>query len=221
MVDSVSTVTGASSASEVMKQTLGMNKDDFLTLFVTQLKNQDPLKPMDGTEFLAQLAQLTQVEQAYNANSNLAGIIDSLNASSALSAVSFIGKEVTAYGSEVSLTAGEDARISFTTPSATEQLTVTIKDSKGNTVRTLTQAQGTAGEGSLLWDGRDADGNQLPSGIYTAGVTGVHTDGSVFSCSTLIKGKVDGVSYAGSLPVLTVGGVEVSFSSILRVKEVA
>ncbi|MRR58603.1 MAG: flagellar hook assembly protein FlgD [Deltaproteobacteria bacterium] len=221
MVDSISTVSGASSASEVMKKTLGMNKDDFLTLFVTQLKNQDPLKPMDGTEFLAQLAQLTQVEQAYNANSNLAGIIDSLNASSALSAVSFIGKEVTATGSEVSLTSGEDAKISYATPFATEQLTVAIKDAKGNVVRTLSQAQGTAGEGSIVWDGKDANGNQLPSGIYTADVSGVQTDGSVFSCDTLIKGKVDGVSYAGSLPVLTVGGVEVKFSSILRVKEVA
>jgi flagellar basal-body rod modification protein FlgD len=203
-----------------MKQTIGMNKDDFLSLFVTQLKNQDPLKPMDGTEFLAQLAQLTQVEQAYNANSNLAGIIDSLNASASLSAVSFIGKEVTAYGSGVSLTSGEDARISYTTPYATEQLTVTIKDAKGNVVRTLTQPQGTAGEGSILWDGKDASGNQLPAGVYTADVTGVNTDGSVFTCTPLVKGKVDGVSYAGSLPVLTIGGVEVSFSNILRVKEV-
>jgi len=221
MVDAISTTTGANSASEVMKQTLGMNKDDFLTLFVTQLKNQDPLKPMDGTEFLAQLAQLTQVEQAYNANSNLAGIIDSLNASSALSAVSFIGKEVTAYGSEVSLISGEDAKINYTTPYASEQLTVTIKDSKGNVVRSLTQAQGAAGEGSLLWDGKDLNGNQLPSGSYTADVSGVKADGSVFTCSTLIKGRVDGVSYAGSLPVLTIGGVEVKFSSILQVKEVA
>jgi flagellar basal-body rod modification protein FlgD len=203
-----------------MKQTIGMNKDDFLKLFITQLQNQDPLNPMDGTEYMTQLAQLTQLEQAYNTNNNLAGIIASLNASSALSAVSFIGKDITASGSQVGLTAGEDTSINYNAPYAAEKLTVTIRDAKGNVVRTIEAGPGSAGEGSVSWDGKDAGGNRLPSGAYTVAVGGLKADGTTFSCDTLLKGKVDGVSYAGAQPVLTVNGVEIPFSSILRVKEV-
>lgn len=221
MVTAISAGTGATSASDVMKQTIGMNKDDFLRLFITQLKNQDPLKPMDGTEFLGQLAQLTQVEQAYNANSNLANIISSLNASSALSAVSFIGKEVTASGSGIGLAAGEGAIINYATPNAVEKLAVTIRDANGNVVRTIEGGPAAAGEGAIAWDGKDASGNQLPAGVYTVAVSGVKPDGTTFPCDTLLKGKVDGVSYAGAQPVLTVNGVEVPFSSIIKVREVA
>ena len=92
MIDAVTSAT-TNSASATMKQSIGMNKDDFLSLFVTQLKNQDPLNPMDGTEFIGQLAQLTQVEQAYNTNSNLGKLIGMMNDSSALSSVSYIGKD--------------------------------------------------------------------------------------------------------------------------------
>lgn len=221
MIGAVSATVDTSNAAAVMKQTIGMNKDDFLKLFITQLQNQDPLKPMDGTEFLAQLAQLTQVEQAYNVNSNLAGIINSLNASTALSAVSFIGKEITAYGSQISLTSGQEARIAFNAPRAAEQLTVTIKDAKGNTVKTLTQGQTAAGQGSLSWDGHDDSGNALPSGIYTFAVNGVDAGGATFACDTLLTGRVDGVSYSGASAVLTVSGREIPFSSIIGVKEAA
>lgn len=221
MVTSVTSQTAATSAADAMKQTIGMNKDDFLKLFITQLQNQDPLNPMDGTEYMTQLAQLTQLEQAYNTNNNLSDIIASLNASSALSAVSFIGKEITASGSQVGLTAGNEASINYTAPYATEKLTVTIRDAKGEVVRTIEAGAGAAGEGAIAWDGKDAAGNQLPTGVYSVAVSGVKADGTTFACDTLLKGKVDGVSYSGAQPVLTVNGVEIPFSSILQVKEVA
>jgi len=220
MVTAVTAQTAATSASDAMKQTIGMNKDDFLMLFMTQLKNQDPLNPMDGTEYMSQLAQLTQLEQAYNTNSNLADIVTSLNASSALSAVSFIGKEITASGSWLGLAEGQGANVNYTAPYAAEKLTVTIRDAKGNLVRTIESGPAAAGEGAIAWDGRDAGGNQLPSGVYSVAVSGVKADGTTFACDTLLKGKVDGVSYAGAQPVLTVNGVEVPFGSILQVKEV-
>jgi len=216
MIDAVST-TDTSAASAAMKQSLGMNKDDFLKLFVTQLQNQDPLNPMDGNEYIAQLAQLTQVEQSYNTNSNLQKMISMMNDSAALSAVSYIGKEITAAGSEVALTAGTDAKIAYAVPKAAEQVTVTIKDASGATVRTLTQGPTAAGNVSLTWDGRNDAGTALPSGTYTIAVSGVDSTGTGFSCDTRTSGKVQAVSFAGSTPVLTVGGLEIPFSSLLSV----
>jgi flagellar basal-body rod modification protein FlgD len=216
MIDAVTstTTTGASAA---MKKTMGMNKDDFLTLFVTQLKNQDPMNPMDGTQFIGQLAQLTQVEQAYNTNSNLEKLIGMMNDSSAMSSVSYIGKEVTAAGSGIALTSGGEAKLSYVVPKTAEQIVVDIKDSSGSTVRTLTQGQTAAGNASLVWDGKNDAGTALPSGTYTFAVKGVDSSGNAFTCDSRTAGKVDGVSFAGSSPVLKVGGLEIPFSSLLSV----
>lgn len=216
MVDAVSGAT-TSSASAAMKQTIGMNKDDFLTLFVTQLKNQDPLNPMDGTQFISQLAQLTQVEQAYNTNSNLEKLIGMINDSSALSSVSYVGKEITAVGSEVALTSGGEASLSYVVPRQAEQVIVEIKDAGGTVVRTVTQGQTAAGAASLVWDGKNDAGTALPSGTYTFAVKGVDSSGNAFAGETRSGGKVDGVSFAGSAPVLMVGGLQIPFSSLLSV----
>ena len=106
MVDAVSSTTLAADGAAAMKKATGMNKDDFLKLFVTQLQNQDPMKPQDSNQFIAQLAQLSQVEQSYNTNTNLQSLLTAQNNATVVSAVSFIGKDVLAAGSQVSLTAG-------------------------------------------------------------------------------------------------------------------
>jgi len=219
MIQSVST-TDTSAASAAMKQSMGMNKDDFLKLFITQLQNQDPLNPMDSTEYISQLAQLSQVEQAYNTNSNLQSIINALGDSSALSAVSYVGKEVTAAGSQVSLKEGAGADVTFSVPKAADQVTVNIMNANGEVVRTLTGGVTAAGESTLAWDGKNSSGTQLPSGAYTVAVTGTDAAGNNFACSPFIRGTVDGISFAGSSPRMVIGGLEVPFSDLLRVKGV-
>ncbi|RQW88561.1 MAG: flagellar hook assembly protein FlgD [Geobacter sp.] len=219
MIDTVST-TATSAASAAMKQSMGMNKDDFLKLFITQLQNQDPLNPMDSTEYISQLAQLSQVEQAYNTNSNLQSIISALGASSSLSAVSFVGSEVTAAGGSVALKEGSEAAITFSVPKAAEQVSVAIVDGNGEIVRTLIGGVTPAGESTLAWDGKDSSGAQLASGTYGVAVTGVDAAGTSFACSPLIQGTVEGINFAGSLPLMVIGGIEVPFSDLLRVKGV-
>ena len=219
MIDSVTTAT-TSAASTAMKESIGMNKDDFLVLFVTQLQNQDPLNPMDGTEFISQLAQLTQVEQAYNTNSNLESILSALDASSALSAVSFVGKEITASGNQVRLKDGEEVDLTFSVPKNAEQVSVNILDENGDLVSTLTLGQTDAGDATLAWDGTDTTGSRLPAGIYIISATGQDAAGNSFACTPYTHGTVDGVSFSGSSPVLIVGGVEVSFGNLLQVEGV-
>ncbi|MRR53151.1 MAG: flagellar hook assembly protein FlgD [Deltaproteobacteria bacterium] len=219
MIESVTT-TSTSAAAAAMKQSMGMNKDDFLKLFITQLQNQDPLNPMDGTEQISQLAQLTQVEQSYNTNSNLLNIVNALGASSALSAISFVGSEVTAAGSQLSLTEGEMANVTFSVPKSAEQVSVNILNAKGEVVHTLNGGVTAAGESALAWDGKDANGMQLPSGIYSVAVTGVDAAGNTFAGSPFVRGTVEGINFSGSSPLMNIAGLEIPFSDLLRVKGV-
>src|SRR5512136_3484343 len=115
MITSVSSI-DTNTAAASMKQTTGMNKNDFLQLLVTQLRSQDPLSPQDSSAFVAQLAQLTQVEQTYNINTNLQNLLNSMNNGTTLSSVSFIGKNITALGSQVALTSGTPATLGFNLP---------------------------------------------------------------------------------------------------------
>ncbi|HKZ16710.1 MAG TPA: flagellar hook capping FlgD N-terminal domain-containing protein [Geobacteraceae bacterium] len=219
MIDAVS-VNSSTTAAEQMKKETGMNKDDFLKLFVTQLQNQDPLNPMDGTQFIGQLAQLTQVEQAYNTNSNLQNILNALNGDTSSTAVSFIGKEILAPGSGITLTDAGQQTLNYRIGQAAEQIEIVIKDASGNIVRTLTQGQTASGDHSVAWDGRDNNNNPLPAGTYSFAVTGTDSSGNSLSATSMIQGTVDGVKLDGSAPVLTVAGVDVPLSYVLAVKGV-
>ncbi len=201
-----------------MKKATGMNKDDFLKLFVTQLQNQDPLKPADSSEFIGQLAQLTQVEQAYNTNSNLSTIIDLFNGASSLSSVSYIGKTVTANGDLIKLAGGTKPTIGYRLAANAEKVAIDIKDINGTVVRTLTLGSTQAGDGTIAWDGRDGKGNILAEGRYTFSVTGFNAKGEKFQGNSLLTGTVEAVNLEGKEPYVTVGGISVPLGNVLSVK---
>ena len=209
--------TGSSAAQAAMKQSTGMNKDDFLKLFVTQLQHQDPLNPQDGTEFIGQLAQLTQVEQAYNTNTNLQNMLNQASNNTTLAAVSLIGKEVEAPGSEVNLRPGTPAEINFRLAQAAQQVTVTIKDESGATVKTLSAGAKGAGESSVAWDGTSDAGTQLAAGTYSFSVSAQNATGGTVESTGLVRGRVDGVDMSGAIPVLSIGGIKLSLADVTSV----
>ncbi len=217
MVSSVTSTTDTTAASAYMKKTSGLTKDDFMKLFIEQLKNQDPLSPTDSSQMVAQMAQLTQVEQSYNTNTNLQNVLNAINSQSSLSAVSYIGKTITAAGSEVSLTKGGTAQLGFSLDTSASGLQVAIQDSTGKTVRVLSQGSTSAGEGSLVWDGKDGNQNLLASGVYSFTVTGVNADKSTFAGTSLIKGTVTGVKTDQTTPVLQTGGIDVPLANVTKV----
>jgi len=206
------------SASDYMKQTTGLSKDDFMKLFVTQMKNQDPLAPQDSNAMVAQLAQITQVEQSYNTNTNLKNMLDAINSSSSMSAVSFIGKSVLAQGNQVALVSGSPSQLNFNLSETADQVGIVIKDANGLTVRTLTQSKTAAGDGTVAWDGKDGNGNLMPSGNYYFSVAGLKKDGSSFSGTPYIKAVVDGMKLDQGGTVLTAGGLTIPLASVVSVK---
>ncbi len=218
MINAVSANSASSAGASAMKQATGLDKDDFLNMLVAQLKNQDPLNPQDSSAFVAQLAQITQVEQTYNVNANLQNLLAVQNSANSLSAISLIGRTVTAPGSQVALTSGTPANLHFTLPSDATKVTVEIKDANGKTVRTLTQGATANGDGSIAWDGKDDDGNTLASGTYSFSVSGTNASGQTIQGTSMIQGAVTGVSLSGSTMVLNVNGLQVPLSSVIEVK---
>ncbi len=215
MVSTVAASTDTTAASAAMKKSLGMNKDDFMKLFIAQLKFQDPLKPQDPSAMLDQLSQLSLVEQSYNSNTALTNLLTAQNNSIGLTAVSFIGRDVKANGNIATFDGSAPSTLEFnlSVPAASAQ--VSILDSAGRTVRTAVLGATSAGDNSFSWDGRDTSGAVLPAGAYTFAVTATLANGSSVSATTYTTGKIDGVNLSGNTPQLTIGATSVALSDVI------
>jgi flagellar basal-body rod modification protein FlgD len=219
MITNVSTTPtdNTATADSAMKKATGMDKDDFLKLFVTQLQNQDPLNPQDSSQFITQLAQITQVEQAYNTNTNLQGLLNQGGNNMTMASVSMIGKQVEAAGSQVGLQSGSPASINFSLAQPASDVSVAIQDSTGATVKTITASGLSAGEGSVSWDGTNDSGSKLDSGVYSFSVSAKDASGNSVTSTPLIKGRVDGVDMSGATPMLSIGSLKLNLSDITSV----
>ncbi|WP_336489165.1 flagellar hook assembly protein FlgD [Methylobacterium nigriterrae] len=193
-------------------QEIAGNFQQFLTLLTTQLKNQNPLDPMDTNQFTQQLVQFAQVEQQLKSNDRLDSILSSAKSASSASATSFIGQTVTADGKSAQLQDGS-ATWNLNPARAAAKATITITDSKGNVVGTQTKSL-SAGAQTFTWDGRNSAGLTSPDGQYTITVNAADTTGQTVSVDLSVNGKVDGVDLSGTEPVLEIGTSRVPVSSV-------
>ncbi|HIJ94434.1 MAG TPA: flagellar hook assembly protein FlgD [Desulfuromonadales bacterium] len=212
--------TSTTTAAAAMKKSMGMNKDDFMKLFIAQLQYQDPLAPQDPTAMLNQLSQLSLVEQSYNSNTALEKLLTAQNNNLSISAVSFIGKDITANGNAITLDGASAATVKFSNTVATDSTLISIKDAAGNLVRTITTGALKSGDSSYSWDGRDNNGAQLPAGSYSFSATGTTAGGTSTIASTYTTGRVDGVSMASGTPVLTIGSTSIALTDVIGIKGV-
>lgn len=189
----ISSITSASanSGSSIMSQNSAMGKEDFLTLMVEQLKNQDPMNPADATEFTAQLAQFSSLEQLFNINSSLEEMGNSTAEMQRLSALSMIGTEVVSKGSEFTFN-GEPLKLGYNMDDAAEQGVLYIRDSAGNTVAAKPLTQMSEGQHMLEWDGVGDSGNQLPQGKYNVAISAFNGEDPV-AAHPLVQSRVVGV----------------------------
>lgn len=217
-INAVSNNTSAPASATATQSELGLTSADFMQMLVAELQNQDPTNPQDSSAFVTQLAQITQVEQTTDINTNLQNLLSSQNSAANLSSVSLIGQNVSAPGSQVSLTSGSQSTLSYTLPSDVEKVSVQISDANGNIVNTLTQGATAAGTNSISWNGMNASNQPLPSGTYSFTVTGIDASGQAVTGTSMISGQVTGVNLSGKTPVLTVNGQNVPVSSVVQVK---
>ncbi len=207
---------GSSGTPLLQGNVQNIGKEDFLKLLVTQLQHQDPLQPMDNTEFVSQLAQFSTLEGITNMDTRLEFIGDSILSLNNFGAAGLIGSEVKALGDSFILD-GSNVEINYKLQEDAASAEVSILSSTGTIVKQITTDGGAAGENSIVWDGRDSEGNALPPGNYTFTVTAERIDGSAVGVNTLLKGVVEEIEYENGAPFLLVGGQRVSMGSVVSV----
>ncbi len=206
------------SKSNASSTKLSGDLDSFLTLLTAQLKNQDPLSPMDSTEFTNQLVQFSGVEQAINTNTNLESLIGLSQASIGATAVGYIGKEVQAESATMPLQDGQ-AKFTYTLPADASKNLIVIKDSSGAVVKTM-QGELTAGTYHMTWDGKNTYDEQLDDGAYTLEIQATGTDGeSIDDIYTTVFGKVTAVANDGDDVMIAAGPVLFGMSYIVSVRD--
>ncbi len=186
--------------------------DTFLRLLTTQMKNQDPLKPMDNAEYTNQLVQFTQAEQAMGTNSRLDRLISGQKRGALGEAVAYIGKTVRA-DSKVLELKNKAATVNYglTRKSATTQ--IEIRDKDNNLVRTL-QGATTQGLHQLDWNGQDDKGKQLPDGTYSFKLIAKDSRAQTIQTAQGIVGKVNGIEMEKGTALLSIGQVKIPASSV-------
>ena len=208
-------------ATSATNNTLG--KDDFLQLLITKLTYQDPLNPMQDEEFVAQLAQFSTLEQMENINSNLEENLQynyllSQTISNTMS-TSLIGRTVKAQTDMLYLGTGGTSDIGMNLQDSASKLTVTIYDSNGNVVRTITRENVSGGDAVIEWDGLDDSGVQVVSGNYWVEASAVDHNGEAFTPDMFVEGKVEGVTYSNGVAYFEIEGQRVPLSAVCEVKE--
>ncbi|WP_457573017.1 flagellar hook assembly protein FlgD [Desulfolithobacter sp.] len=157
-------VGSSQTTSTESNDTLG--KDEFLTLLVAQLQNQDPLNPTDSSEWTAQLAQYSQLEQSMNLNDTMEELLDAQKNSDRLAALSLIGKEAMVEGSDFYLPQEGEVEIGYQVDGEAYDITMSILNSGGATVQTIQATELSSGNHFITWDGLDENGERLPEGSY-------------------------------------------------------
>ena len=204
----------SSSSTVIDRTTIANNFDTFLQLLTTQLKNQNPLDPLDTNQFTQQLVEFSGVEQQLKTNDFLSSLVQANANTTNSNAVNYIGKTVTASGVRSELV-NNKAQWNFTIADAAN-VTVNIKDANGNTVYTEQGAM-QAGSGTFTWDGKDNQGNVQSPGTYSISMQAVSPEGKSVNISTQSTGVVTGVDFTGTEPVLLVGNSRLNLSGVLSV----
>lgn len=190
------------------KNSVDKAQDRFMTLLVTQMKNQDPLNPMDNAQVTSQMAQLSTVTGIDKLNNTLESLISSVQTGQSYQASSMIGHNVLVPGNAV-ISSGTGGYFGVDLPIGADKLSVTIKDSAGSAIRTIALGAQDAGTLPLNWDGFADDGSVARTGNYKFEVTATTAGQNV---------AVEGLSYAQVMSISNnASGVKLNLSNLASV----
>lgn len=197
-----------------------LGQQEFLQLLVAQLQNQDPVNPMDGAEFAAQLADFNSVEQLISVNKgldNLALSQDLMGASLTNSmAASLTGKEVRALSNQISLSSEGNAEVNYKLNDSATNVEIIIRTESGAEVRRESLSGVPSGDNAWSWDGLDSNGQRMGEGEYTVEVVAKNGDNGV-GALTFLEGFASKVRYTGQGVYLTVNGIDIPIGDVEEV----
>ena len=210
----VSQATANAAAAAVDKTSLASNFSTFLQLLTTQLKNQNPLDPLDTNQFTQQLVQFAQVEQQMKSNDQLASLVAMEKSTTQTTALAYVGSTVVVDGSVAKLeNGGANWSFNVTKPATA---TVVIKDSSGQTAYSGTYGV-QPGSQAFTWDGRGNDGKIWADGQYTMSVTAVDANKQPIAISTEVQATVDSVDLTQDPPLLSINGQDFTLDKVKRI----
>lgn len=183
-------------------------QDRFMTLLITQMKNQDPLNPMDNAQVTSQMAQLSTVTGINKLNNTLDSLISSVQTGQSYQASSMIGHNVLVSGNDISTT-GKGGYFGVDLPSGADKLSITIKDAAGTPIRTVALGAQNAGTLPLSWDGLADDGSVAKTGRYQFEVNATTAGKSI---------DATGLSYSQVLSISnSTSGIKLNLSNLATV----
>ncbi len=192
--------------------------DQFITLMLAQLKNQDPLKPLEPAEFLGQLAQFSTVTGIQEMSDSVAEMVGSLRSSQALSGANLVGREVLAPGEIAAFDGSTSIRGAVEVPVGASGIDFVVRDAVGAVVRRIQAAPVAGGLTEFAWDGRSDSGAALPAGPYR--VEAITRFGNrAEATQLLLRSRVDSVTLdaAGSGLVLNTANGSLPLGAVRRV----
>jgi len=202
--------TANTTATTSTKNVIG--KDEFLKMLIAQLKNQDPLNPLDGTAFTAQLAQFSSLEQLQNINTLLSSFTKQQQSLGSSQAVNLIGNEVLARGNTVQV-AGSPVALSYQLAGDAAEGLVRIYNANGEFVDALAFQNQRQGLNTLTWSPPSS-----LTGTCTFEVSAADRAGKAVGADTMIQGEVTGVNFRDGVTTLSVGGREIAYGDVVSVK---
>ncbi|MET0659605.1 MAG: flagellar hook assembly protein FlgD [Steroidobacteraceae bacterium] len=189
---SSSAANAANAAANGAKKKDQLGQDEFLKLMLAQLKNQDPMKAMDPSQFLGQLAQFSTVTGIQNMQSSITTLADSMRASQVLDGATMVGRNVLVDQSDVTLGATDSINGTIEIPSSTSVAQLNVLDSAGQLVRRIPLTTST-GLNNFTWDGTDDLGERVPAGDYSLEVVAT-VGGEAQSLTPLVATQVSSVT---------------------------
>ena len=219
MVTGVDTSTTAAQYATTSKSDL--DKDAFLKLMIAQLQNQDPLDPLDGTDYSAQLAQFSSLEQMQNINDNLnlsldANYLLTQSINNTMTA-GLIGKEVKIAGDTVTFEGQDGTTIGYDLVAPATELKINIYNEYNQLVKTFDNPDLEAGQYKLNWDFTDNDGNKLSVGDYRVEIQAKSQTFSEMEVAQYFVGTIDGVRYSPTGTSIIVNDLEYLVSDVFEV----
>jgi flagellar basal-body rod modification protein FlgD len=213
-VTSAVSTTASSNSVGVNSNTIAGNFQTFLQLLTTQLKNQNPLDPLDTNQFTQQLVQFAQVEQQLKSNDQLSQLVKLEQTAQSTYALAFVGQTVAVDGTTAPLV-NSSATWSLSVPKPASA-TINILAPSGQTVYSGNYTLET-GSHPFVWDGKDASGLQWPDGNYTISITAKDATGQPVSIPTEIQATVDSADLTQNPPILSIAGQDYTLEKIKRI----
>jgi flagellar basal-body rod modification protein FlgD len=215
--DPYALINGNKTSSQTNKSN-DLDQNAFLKLMIAQLKNQDPTKPQDPSEFMSQLAQFSQVTSTQNMEKSIQSLTDSMRSTQVLNGTSLVGHDILSVADTDTIESGGTVTGAIDAPKGTTAAKIVVKDAAGAEVRTFNLKDIATGLNNFTWDGKTNTGVTAPAGQYTFSAVAT-VNGETGALDPMLVSKVSSVTIDPSTSALTLNTTtgSVSLADVRRV----